>query len=107
MKNAEAIPPNRGALPTPNKCESLTPNKGEGVTVAATAWAGSSDQGAGTFGLVGTADKHGVGAPAGLATLTGGAAFGNGPSVPMLPNSWDADVFAETIDKGRMSVTAR
>lgn len=49
----------------------------------------ASDRGAGALGFTGTAGKDTV-AAAGLATLAGDE-FGNGPSVPMLPGSWDPD----------------
>jgi PPE-repeat protein len=49
----------------------------------------ASDQGAGALGFAGTAGKGGVRA-AGLTTLAGNE-FGGGPSVPMVPGTWDQD----------------
>jgi PPE-repeat protein len=56
-------------------------------------WATSalaSDQSAGTLGFAGTARRDAVVEAAGLATLAGGG-FGGGPSVPMLPGTWEPD----------------
>ncbi len=52
-------------------------------------WSVASDRGAGSLGFAGTAPTDTAEA-AGLSTL-GGDAFGNGPSVPMLPGSWERD----------------
>jgi PPE-repeat protein len=49
----------------------------------------ASDQGAGNLGFAGTVSKGRTQA-AGLATLSG-AEFGGGPSMPMLPGTWDPD----------------
>ncbi len=49
----------------------------------------ASRQGAGTLGFAGTATKD-TGEAAGLATLAGDE-FGSGPSLPMLPGSWEPD----------------
>jgi PPE-repeat protein len=49
----------------------------------------ASEQGAGALGFAGTARK-GAAEAAGLATLAGDE-FGGGPSVPMLPRTWEAD----------------
>ena len=49
----------------------------------------ASQQGAGTLGFAGTASKDTAEA-AGLATLAGDE-FGSGPSLPMLPGSWEPD----------------
>ncbi|OBJ41245.1 hypothetical protein A5621_09745 [Mycobacterium colombiense] len=49
----------------------------------------ASDRGAGSLGFAGTAPAETTEA-AGLATLAGDE-FGNGPSMPMLPSSWDSD----------------
>jgi len=48
-----------------------------------------SDRGAGNLGFAGTASKETAAEAAGLATLAGGE-FGGGPSVPMVPGTWDA-----------------
>ncbi|HZZ52361.1 MAG TPA: PPE family protein, partial [Pseudonocardia sp.] len=50
----------------------------------------ASDRGAGDLGFAGTAHKDGDVEAAGLASLTGDG-FGGGPSVPMLPGTWDPD----------------
>ncbi|OBJ82459.1 PPE family protein [Mycobacterium asiaticum] len=47
----------------------------------------TSGQGAGQQGLAGTVPHHAVGEAAGLTTLTDDA-FGGGPTMPMLPNTW-------------------
>ncbi len=47
-----------------------------------------SDQGAGTFGFAGTAGKNSAARAAGLATLTHDE-FGGGPTLPMVPGTWD------------------
>ncbi|BBY39468.1 PPE family protein [Mycobacterium mantenii] len=49
----------------------------------------ASDRGAGSLGFAGTAPAQTPEA-AGLTTLTGGQ-FGDGPSVPMLPGSWEGE----------------
>jgi PPE-repeat protein len=49
----------------------------------------ASDQGAGNLGFAGTASK-GTGQAAGLATLSNDE-FGGGPSMPMLPTTWDPE----------------
>jgi PPE-repeat protein len=49
----------------------------------------ASGQGAGSLGFAGTARKQ-VDIPAGLATLAGDD-FGGGPSVPMVPGTWEPD----------------
>ncbi|WP_310786764.1 PPE family protein [Mycobacterium sp. Z3061] len=48
-----------------------------------------SDQGAGSLGFTGTARKGGVRA-AGLITLAGDS-FGGGPTLPMIPTTWDTE----------------
>ena len=55
----------------------------DGETVA-------SERGAGTMGFAGTTRQAGVTQAAGLATLSGDR-YGGGPSVPMLPGTWDPD----------------
>ena len=49
----------------------------------------ASAQGAGTLGFAGTARQETAEA-AGLATLAGNE-FGGGPSVPMVPRTWESD----------------
>lgn len=49
----------------------------------------ASDRGAGSLGFAGTASAPAA-AAAGLTTLTGDE-FGDGPSAPMLPGSWQSD----------------
>ena len=49
----------------------------------------ASDQGAGPMGFAGTARGEAVVEAAGLATLAGDG-FGGGPSVPMLPGTWES-----------------
>ena len=56
----------------------------------------ASDQGAGRLGFVGTAGKE-IAEAAGLTTLAGDE-FGNAPSLPMLPRTWEADRFDDEND---------
>lgn len=49
----------------------------------------ASDQGAGTLGFAGTAQKTSAGQAAGLTTLAGDST--GGPTMPMMPSSWDPD----------------
>lgn len=49
----------------------------------------ASERGAGSLGFAGTAGKD-VATAAGLATLAGDE-FGNGPSMPLLPGTWETD----------------
>ena len=49
----------------------------------------ASDQGAGTMGFAGTARRDAAVEAAGLATLAGDG-FGGGPSVPMVPGTWES-----------------
>ena len=49
----------------------------------------ASDRGAGNLGFAGTARKE-TAAAAGLTTLAGDE-FGSGPSMPMIPGTWDPD----------------
>jgi PPE-repeat protein len=53
----------------------------------------ASDQGAGPLGFASTARKEADIPASGLATLAGDD-FGGGPSVPMVPGTWDPDGFA-------------
>ena len=50
----------------------------------------ASDRGAGNLGFAGTSRKEAVVEAAGLATLAGDG-FGGGPSVPMVPGTWEPD----------------
>ncbi len=50
----------------------------------------ASDQGAGNLGFAGTARKETLAEAAGLATLAGDE-FGGGPSVPMVPGTWEPE----------------
>ncbi|MDP7735431.1 PPE family protein [Mycobacterium paragordonae] len=50
---------------------------------------GASDQGAGSFGFAGTVPQA-TAQPAGLITLAGDP-FGGGPTLPMIPTTWDAE----------------
>jgi PPE-repeat protein len=50
----------------------------------------ASDQGAGRLGFAGTTRKDTVGAAAGLAKLSGNG-FGGGPTMPMVPATWDPE----------------
>ena len=49
---------------------------------------GASDRGAGNLGFAGTVHREAAGAAAGLTALAGDD-YGGGPTVPMLPGSWD------------------
>ena len=50
----------------------------------------ASDRGTGNLGFAGTARKETAAEPAGLTTLAGDE-FGSGPSVPMMPGTWEPD----------------
>lgn len=50
----------------------------------------ASEQGAGSLGFAGTHREDGIAEAAGLATLADDA-FGGGPTMPMLPGTWDTD----------------
>jgi PPE-repeat protein len=50
----------------------------------------ASDRGAGNLGFAGTARKETVTEAAGLTTLAGDE-FGGGPSMPMVPRTWESD----------------
>lgn len=59
----------------------------------------ASDQGAGALGFASTLGKHTVPEAAGLTTLAGGE-FGGGPTVPMVPGTWNPDEAAEPGEGG-------
>ncbi|MGZ4583302.1 MAG: PPW family C-terminal domain-containing PPE protein, partial [Mycobacterium sp.] len=50
----------------------------------------ASDRGAGNLGFAGTARKETAAEAAGFATLPGDE-FGGGPTMPMVPGTWDPD----------------
>ncbi|RER06390.1 hypothetical protein DSJ48_04520, partial [Mycobacterium tuberculosis] len=50
----------------------------------------ASDRGAGHLGFAGTARREAVADAAGMTTLAGDD-FGDGPTTPMVPGSWDPD----------------
>jgi PPE-repeat protein len=50
----------------------------------------ASDRGAGSLGFVGTSHKDTAAQATGLATLSGNG-FGGGPTMPMVPKTWDPD----------------
>jgi PPE-repeat protein len=50
----------------------------------------ASDQGAGALGFAGTARRDAAAAAAGLTTLAVDE-FGGGPTLPMMPGTWNAD----------------
>jgi PPE-repeat protein len=50
----------------------------------------ASDQGGGRLGFAGTVGKATVAQAAGLTTLAGGD-FGGGPTMPMVPGTWNAE----------------
>jgi PPE-repeat protein len=62
----------------------------------------ASDRGAGNLGFAGTARKETVAEVAGLTTLAGDE-FGGGPSIPMVPRTWEPD----EPELGRESTTER
>jgi PPE-repeat protein len=62
----------------------------------------ASDQGTGPLGFAGTARKETVAEAAGLTTLVGDE-FGGGPTVPMVPGTWDPDQAGEARDGGEHS----
>ena len=51
----------------------------------------ASDRGAGPLGFAGTVDKDATAEATGLATLNGNG-FGGGPTMPMVPGTWDPEV---------------
>lgn len=71
-----------------------TPGGGEPVAPVV-----ASDQGAGALGFASTLGKHTVPEAAGLTTLAGGE-FGGGPTVPMVPGTWNPDEAAEPGEGG-------
>ncbi|WP_193763333.1 hypothetical protein [Mycobacterium avium] len=56
----------------------------------------ASDQSAGTLGFAGTVRRETVAEAAGLTTLAGDE-FGGGPTMPMMPGTWDPE---ESINDG-------
>ncbi|GAB7149288.1 hypothetical protein LRC537489_25270 [Mycobacterium riyadhense] len=54
----------------------------------------ASNQGAGELGFAGTARKETTGAAAGLTTLASDE-FGSGPTLPMVPGTWNPDETGE------------
>jgi PPE-repeat protein len=73
--------------------EYLGSNEGEPPQTPAMA----SDQGAGPIGFSGTAGKEGAAEATGLTTLADDAA-GAGPTVPMMPRSWEPGRAGEADD---------
>jgi PPE-repeat protein len=69
---------------------------GEEASVAA------SDRGAGRMGFVGTVRKEAAAEAAGLATLDGNG-FGGGPSMPMVPATWDQQAVDAADGEGEKS----
>ena len=61
----------------------------------------ASDRGAGNLGFAGTAPKENLAEAAGLTTLAGDE-FGGGPSMPMVPGTWEPEQseFGEGADRG-------
>jgi PPE-repeat protein len=61
----------------------------------------ASDRGAGNLGFAGTARKENLAEAAGLTTLAGDE-FGGGPSMPMVPGTWEPEQseFGEGADRG-------
>jgi PPE-repeat protein len=57
----------------------------------------ASDRGAGNLGFTGTAQKETGAQAGGLTTLAGGE-FGGGPSVPMVPGTWEPTSFENDND---------
>jgi PPE-repeat protein len=60
---------------------------------------GVSEWGAGSLGFAGTVRKERVGQVAGLTTLAGDE-FGGGPSIPMVPGTWELDPPREAERRG-------
>jgi PPE-repeat protein len=59
----------------------------------------ASDQGAGNLGFAGTVRKETVAEAAGLTTLAGDE-FGGGPTMPMVPGTWNPEQGGEAGDGG-------
>jgi PPE-repeat protein len=59
----------------------------------------ASDQGAGNLGFAGTVSRGTVAAAAGLTTLAGDE-FGGGPTMPMVPGTWNPEQGGELGDGG-------
>ena len=67
-----------------------SPDRGRPAWEEPAASAAASGQGAGTLGFAGTAREEAEIPAAGLTTLAGDD-FGGGPSLPMLPGTWEPD----------------
>jgi PPE-repeat protein len=65
----------------------------------------ASDQGAGNMGFAGTVRKETVAEAAGLTTLAGDE-FGGGPTMPMVPGTWDPNRTATSSEPARAISTA-
>jgi PPE-repeat protein len=57
----------------------------------------ASDRGAGNLGFAGTVSSRTVASAAGLATLAGDE-FGGGPTLPMVPGTWNTEHGGEAGD---------
>jgi PPE-repeat protein len=57
----------------------------------------ASDRGAGTLGFAGTLRKDATSRAAGLTTLAGGE-FGEGPTMPMVPGTWNPNQPSEAVE---------
>ncbi|MBU8823522.1 PPE family protein [Mycolicibacterium goodii] len=68
-------------MPMDDDADAPPPSRPESVT--------ASRRGAGNLGFTGTANKSAVADPAGLTTLA--AKFDDGPAVPMMPSTWNAE----------------
>ena len=65
----------------------------------------ASDHGAGPLGFAGTVRKETVAAAAGLTTLAGDE-FGGGPTMPMVPGTWNPDQAGEEWKKAESTADA-
>ena len=62
----------------------------------------ASDQGAGPLGFAGTARKSAAADAVGLTTLAGDE-FGGGPTMPMMPGTWESAPAGEAGEDGEHS----